>query len=495
MASARRVGTNEQVTSYGNCTRTYSALSDWEVATDTNHVSDMETDVLECYDDSASFDDDVNVAGSTNDATFFRIVRPASGEGHDGTSNNGVYFNSTTTGNMLRIAETFSAYEDLIATLTTNNSVTRNAFFIPGVSTRLVGCIGFDGSNSGSGECRGFNPQGDLHVTVLCLSENNAGDNFLMGPGGGNTQYIYNCVGIENLSGHCLRNTSGTVVTKNCLMKTATGDCFEAGTYTGSDFDAASDTTDPDSGGSNRVSQTFTFVNAAGNNYHLAAGDGGAKDFGQSLAADGVFAFDDDIDGDLFGAWDIGFDESTTGPFGRSRSVGVDSTTNGTDHSVTLPSVVIAGDTIIVVFATDGSETVTWPNEGTEWIELFTTNRDGLVTVSVAWKKAIGDESDEVITVTTGTVEQASYSALVIGGAEDPTTTPPESVNTTGDDDSPNPPSQPADDAADFLFIAGFGSDRDRTIDAIPTSYRDRKTPVGCETGCTYGGQTCEDPF
>ena len=51
-----------------------------------------------------------------------------------------------------------------------------------------------------------------------------------------------------------------------------------------------------------------TFVNAAGDNFHLAVGDDAIGE-GTDLSADGDFAFDDDIDGDTIVTWDIGFDE------------------------------------------------------------------------------------------------------------------------------------------------------------------------------------------
>lgn len=62
------------------------------------------------------------------------------------------------------------------------------------------------------------------------------------------------------------------------------------------------------SGDGNQISQTFTFVGAP--DYHLAAGDTGAKDLGKDLGVVGLYAHSDDIDGDTrSGTWDIGFDE------------------------------------------------------------------------------------------------------------------------------------------------------------------------------------------
>ncbi len=61
--------------------------------------------------------------------------------------------------------------------------------------------------------------------------------------------------------------------------------------------------------------QTFTFVNAAGRDLHLAGTDAGARNFGLSLA--GVFT--DDFDGATRpgeSVWDIGADEFGSVPVG-----------------------------------------------------------------------------------------------------------------------------------------------------------------------------------
>lgn len=55
-----------------------------------------------------------------------------------------------------------------------------------------------------------------------------------------------------------------------------------------------------------RVSQTFTFVDADNDNFHLASNDAGARDYGTSLSG----TFTTDIDGETrSGTWDIGADE------------------------------------------------------------------------------------------------------------------------------------------------------------------------------------------
>jgi hypothetical protein len=68
--------------------------------------------------------------------------------------------------------------------------------------------------------------------------------------------------------------------------------------------------TDDDSatGTDSHINHTFTFVNAAGGDFHLQAADVGAKDLGLSDPLSGFYS--DDIDGVArSGTWDIGADE------------------------------------------------------------------------------------------------------------------------------------------------------------------------------------------
>ena len=67
-------------------------------------------------------------------------------------------------------------------------------------------------------------------------------------------------------------------------------------------------------GSNNRINQTFSFVDAAMKDFHLAATDTGALTYGTDLSADPNYPFSTDIDGEArpHGAsWDIGFDEYT----------------------------------------------------------------------------------------------------------------------------------------------------------------------------------------
>lgn len=304
-ASARRTGTNESISTYG-VSRNYSALGTWETATDNDNVATTVSPVLECYDDAANFNDAVTLLGSTNNSTYFRIVRPASGQGHDGTTNNGVYFRRTSANHVFFIDETNSQVQNLILNLTINDG-TQDWYcgLIRGNNGAFVGCLAFDAANSGATSARGFGAiTGNPMFFILCLAE--AGDDRGMYMVSG-TCRVYNCT-IRGNSNNGFQGDATTIL-KNVLSAANGADFNFGGTNTVTTC-ASSDATADDAGGTgNRVSQTFTFANVAGNDFHLSVSDAGARNFGTDLSADANYAFTDDIDGQNFSTWDIGFDE------------------------------------------------------------------------------------------------------------------------------------------------------------------------------------------
>ena len=134
----------------------------------------------------------------------------------------------------------------------------------------------------------------------------------------GGTQYknkyynntFYNCTsGISGVSADVLINNIF------CSCGTNVSGTVGAGTDYNATDDAAIGYTVTGSGNiHDRVSQTFTFVDADNDDFHLASNDAGAKGYGLNLYNDASFPFQTDIDGDDRGgaaaAWDIGADES-----------------------------------------------------------------------------------------------------------------------------------------------------------------------------------------
>jgi hypothetical protein len=302
MATSRRTGTNEQISTYGagGFGRDYTVLATWETATDNNLVSLAESEVLECYDDAASFNDSVNVGGATTDASYFRIIRPAgtigtgSWEGHDGTPNNGVKFHNQagSTSSFDFGGEGYSGIQDLIIEMTNPDSANTIALQLDGGNNLAVGIIMVD-VTSASADARGMRVDaGGIAVNCIGIRTDNWNFNTSSGTGG-----FYNCTSID-AGGNGFDYAGGTIVAKNCLSTGSGTADMEAGTYAAATTNNA--TGDASAvGTSPRINQTFTFVNTGADNYHLTSTDAGARTFGADLSADAFFAFDDDIDGNL----------------------------------------------------------------------------------------------------------------------------------------------------------------------------------------------------
>jgi hypothetical protein len=121
----------------------------------------------------------------------------------------------------------------------------------------------------------------------------------------------------------------GLSLLKNNLFSGNDRDVYNCSPFSnGTDYNITDNSSLDDysvAGGGNshdKVSQTFVFVDAANNDFHLAPTDTAAKDAGADLSADANLPFATDIDGQYRGAqattsagglgWDIGADEGAT---------------------------------------------------------------------------------------------------------------------------------------------------------------------------------------
>ena len=310
MATSRRSATNENISTFGagGFGRDYTDVNTWAAATEIDLVSAAQSEVLELYDDAASFNQKIVVEAATTNASYFRIVRPAgvkgeaSWQGHDGTPNNGVFFSiSGVGGDAWRIDESFSSFQDLLIKAVLNDVNPRSVYDVRGADVEIVGCIAFDSSNIGTSTLIAGFEQSEDNFCINCLALNCELDGFQID--GATDAYAYNCTAVNNGSDGFFNKGNGTC--KNCL---ADGNSPDFSGSPAGNNNASGDGTATGTG--SRINQTFTFVATGSDNYHLASGDAGAKDFGADLSADGVFAFDDDIDWETrTGSWDIGFDE------------------------------------------------------------------------------------------------------------------------------------------------------------------------------------------
>ena len=117
--------------------------------------------------------------------------------------------------------------------------------------------------------------------------------------------YCYNNTFVDCYTG--ILDGYNKVVVKNCLFAGSNA-VLSGGVDSASDYNA-SDLGTTTGGANDRVSQTFTFVNAGAKDYHLAAGDAGARTYGVDLSGDANLPFNTDIDGTTRVPWDIGADE------------------------------------------------------------------------------------------------------------------------------------------------------------------------------------------
>ena len=336
MASARLTGTNENVSTYNSSGgQDYTALATWEAATDNDLVTGTLSEVLECYDNGTSHDDTISVGGATTDATFFRIVRPASGQVHDGTPNVGVFFSSTSDGNVLRNDEAEFWFQDLIVS-SNYSSASFNGNVVFGSSgvnhCGVVGSFFVNSANSGSGSINGGQSFGDDQFWILCSAINNDEKGIDVKPSASENQYIYNCVAQGSGGAHNFTTSpsgGGTSTAKNCLAAGGAGtedfDNTGGGWTAASVNNASTDSTAGEGGqdsGSAVPNVTFAFVAIGSDDYRITIEDSSANGAGADLSADANFAFDDDIEGNTISDWPIGINEPQPDPAFPFRLVG-----------------------------------------------------------------------------------------------------------------------------------------------------------------------------
>lgn len=279
-----------------------------------------ETWEIELYA-SAGQQDPVTISGKTTDAThYIRIYAPTS-ERHNGVPG---------AGTKARIVSDF--FSDAVAITSACNVKIHFIEFVCG--TNPQGAVRFNAAAAMDVEIKGclvgsgawvypaFSvysaTSGKMVVANSIGAFGSQGDFFNAASGTGYTCYLYNNTAYSTLTssfGGIIGRSAGTVVCKNNVVRVGSGtySCY-SGTMSGNN-NISSDGTAP--GTTATINSTPTFVNAAGNNFHIASGDTVARGHGADLSADANFAFSDDIDGDTrSGTWDAGADQFFVAPVG-----------------------------------------------------------------------------------------------------------------------------------------------------------------------------------
>ena len=256
----------------------------------------------------------VLIDGWTTDATRYIRIYTTPAARHDGKWNTSKYRLEVPSGDVLRIYDNHVQVEGIQVRTTAATSSSREVQVYSQTAAandiRISHCI-IRGSGANSSGLRA-----DLGV-ILRAWNNVIYDARREYFGGirfdGSEAYLYNNTIINSYYG-IRSSTSGSVRAKNNLVMPEAGGSGYSGTFhASSNYNASSDGTT--TGGANdRQNQTFSFVNAAGGDYHLGSGDSGAKGFGTNLSTDASLAFGDDIDGEARTIpWDIGADKVTGG--------------------------------------------------------------------------------------------------------------------------------------------------------------------------------------
>lgn len=284
--------------------RAYASLSEWEAARQAV-LSDIEEVVC---DGSTADTAAVTVDGWTATSTHYILIRgSAASSGFWDTSK----YRLSVNGQALRIDEANTFVRDFQAE-EVGASV---AAFRPQVaSIQAEWCI-FRTDTNGSGFCvssTGSNI-GTVFRNCLLISRSSGGNATTDASSSSGSGFVfYNCTVIGSGSTAFSNRTAATNLTllRNCLVSGFTTFSSGAGFAASSNYNAT-DLASATGGANDRVSQTFTFVNAGSGDYHLDSGDAGAKDFGEDLSGLG---FTTDIDGvTRSGTWDIGADETSGG--------------------------------------------------------------------------------------------------------------------------------------------------------------------------------------
>ena len=146
---------------------------------------------------------------------------------------------------------------------------------------------------------------------------------------GDSESFIYNNTFIGGYDGvYSASSDSSKDHVKNNLFSNLSGDEVGTGGFSlDNTYNATDDSTmDDETGTGDRTSQTFTFVNAAGDNYQLESTDTGARDHGTDLSADVDYPITVDIVGNsrpYNSTFDIGASEYTLAEYSFTTSGGI----------------------------------------------------------------------------------------------------------------------------------------------------------------------------
>ena len=286
--------------------RAYASLSEWESARQ-GTLTEVE-EVICSTNGGAAHTGTVTINGWTTSSSNYIDLKVAAGHRHAGVWDNTKFRMTPTTFCIRVIAEhvRITGFQFYVA-------------FTSGVTPTNQICIDI-GNNFSAGQVQ-------LQECIIRSNSTSSGHTGIaLRTNSTLPSVIRNCVvydwptGISNPTGPliyvynttvhgCATGVSGSnseIVAKNVLVQDCTTACWSGTFHANCTNNASDDNTAP---GANAVNGEVTFVNEAGDDFHLDSADTIARGNGSDLSADATFPFAGDIDGETRSApWDIGAD-------------------------------------------------------------------------------------------------------------------------------------------------------------------------------------------
>ena len=273
----------------------YTTITAWEAANQGDLVTADEIRVAECYNDwPAGLGDAFIIAGSTTDATRYLKITVAEGHRHNGTPKTGFFLIGNAAVTFCTLVDAYTVLDGLDVENTNTTSGVAIGHSFGGTGLTVKNTIVRTRGSSGFGLRL---PAGSTAINCLAWGNSTAGAT------GFDVSRARNCTAYGYAAG--FGPASGDKSCKNCVAYGASYQDFYNTTALNCSNNASEDATAPGAGSITGITSA-AFVNAAGNDFHLAAGS--------ALIGAGVNLYSDfttDIDGDTWpsgGAWDIGFD-------------------------------------------------------------------------------------------------------------------------------------------------------------------------------------------
>jgi subtilisin-like proprotein convertase family protein len=349
--------------------RAYTSLANWQSQTENPNISEpTENDVnpdkdlvaantvmmVACYGDGQD-STELTIDGWTTGANnYVKIYTPFStsevgaSQRHSGTWSTNAYRLVVSNAGAIVVSDNYVNFDGLQVYVSSVDYLDEEAIYYYDMTGTAVGtvsnCIIRGVSTSNNYHCgiASYNV-GTLTLyvynNIIYDFQGNSTNQGVVNDDAESTFYLYNNTIHNCYSG--IYVSQGSIVAKNNLIKGSGNTYTYYGTFAaGTDYNSTDSTDTPGQGSHNRTSQTFSFVDESGDNFHLTSGDTGARNWGTDLSSDSNLPFANDIDGEIrSGTWDIGADEAL--PKLIYRSVG----TNTGNLNIDSRTVTISGNT------------------------------------------------------------------------------------------------------------------------------------------------------